>query len=139
MLRITPTIKINMAEISLKYIRSPGPGGQNVNKVATAALLRFNLKKSPSLPDDMKARALAGLASRLTQEGDLILKASNHRTQERNRQAALDRLIKILHRYATPPKKRRNTKPTKGSIEKRLEKKKLRGKSKVLRGKIKDE
>lgn len=138
MLKIAPAIHIDMAEISFKYIRSPGPGGQNVNKVATAALLRFNLKNSPSLPAGMKARALTGLASRLTADGDLLLKSSNHRTQERNREAALERLVQLLHRYAYPPKKRKKTKPSKASIEKRLEKKKLQGKRKVLRGRIKD-
>lgn len=138
MLKITTAIKIDLAEISFKYIRSPGPGGQNVNKVATAALLRFNVKNSTSLPPGMKARALAGLASRLTQDGDLILKASNFRTQERNREAALERLAKMLHRYATKPKARKKTKPSKGAIQKRLDKKKLRGKKKELRGRVND-
>ena len=139
MLRITPAIWLNVNEISFTFVRSPGPGGQNVNKLATAALLRFNIRTSASLPDTVRERLLHVLGYRLTLEGDLIIKASRHRTQERNRQDALERLVVILQKAATPPKPRKKTKPTKASVQRRLEKKKLTGKRKELRGKIDNE
>src|SRR3990167_1480639 len=98
MLRITPAIWLNVNEISFTFVRSPGPGGQNVNKLATAALLRFNIRTSASLPDTVRERLLHVLGYRLTLEGDLIIKASRHRTQERNRQDALERLGVILQK-----------------------------------------
>lgn len=136
MLRITPAIWLDMNEIAITFIRSPGPGGQNVNKVATAALLRFNIRNSAAFTDDVRARLLHILSSRLTLDGDLIIKATRFRTQERNRQDALDRLVEILQKAATPPKPRKKTKPTRASVQKRLDKKKLTGKRKSLRGKI---
>lgn len=136
MLRITPAIWLDMNEIAITFIRSPGPGGQNVNKVATAALLRFNIRNSTAFTDDVRARLLHILASRLTLDGDLIIKATRFRTQERNRQDALDRLVEILQKAATPPKPRKKTKPTRASVQKRLDKKKLTGRRKSLRGKI---
>ncbi|HTM64152.1 MAG TPA: alternative ribosome rescue aminoacyl-tRNA hydrolase ArfB [Gammaproteobacteria bacterium] len=138
MLRITPSVWLDTNEISITFVRSPGPGGQNVNKVATAALLRFNIRTSTSLPEDMRARLLFALAPRLTQQGDLIIKASRFRTQEMNRQDALDRLAELLQKAAIPPKPRKKTKPTRSSVQKRLEKKKLAGAKKKLRGRIDD-
>jgi ribosome-associated protein len=139
MLRITQALWLDMTDISFTFIRSPGPGGQNVNKVATAALLRFNIQTATSLPETARARLLHVLGSRLTLNGDLIIKATRYRTQERNRQDALERLTEILQKAVTPPKPRRKTKPTHSSVQKRLTKKKIAGKQKVLRGRIKEE
>ncbi len=135
MLRITPSISLDMREIQFTFIRSPGPGGQNVNKLATTAVLRFNLPTSTSFSETTRHRLCHALQSRLTQEGDLIIKASRHRTQERNRQDALERLTELLQHAAVPPKPRRKTKPTKSSVQKRLTKKKILGERKALRGK----
>ncbi len=132
MIKITPTISLDESGIKFTFIRSPGPGGQNVNKVATAVLLRFDVKNS-SLPEDVRNRALVLLASRLTLQGELIIKASSHRTQERNKLDAIERLVVLLKRAAIPRKKRKKTKPTFSSTQKRLNEKKLHGKNKVLR------
>ncbi|MFN7097103.1 MAG: alternative ribosome rescue aminoacyl-tRNA hydrolase ArfB [Gammaproteobacteria bacterium] len=135
MFTITPTISIYDDEINITFIRAPGPGGQNVNKVASAAQLRFNVMQSRSLPDDVRVRLLKLIGKRITSQGELIIKASRHRTQERNKQDALDRLNLLIQRAAIPPKKRKKTKPTSASIEKRLTEKKLRGKNKLQRSK----
>lgn len=136
MIRITQTIKIDPAEIHEKFIRASGPGGQNVNKVATAVQLRFNVKKSPSLPDDIRQRLLRLGGKRITEDGLLIIDARRFRTRQRNRQDALDRLINLLKRAARKPKPRRRTKPTKASKERRLEAKKRRGQAKRLRNSV---
>lgn len=135
MLVITPHITLNDSEINFTYIRAPGPGGQNVNKVASAVQLRFNALKSTSLPDDTRQRLLKLMGRKITSQGELIIKATRHRTQERNKQDALERLQCIIQRAAIAPKKRKKTKPTKTSIEKRLTAKKLHGKSKMQRNK----
>lgn len=134
MIEITPDIALNEAELQFTFIRSPGPGGQNVNKVATAVLLRFNVRTSVSFPEDVRLRLLSYLANRLTLQGDLIIKASRFRTQEMNKQDAIKRLVEILLRAAKVQKKRRKTKPTYSSTQKRLSTKKLHGKNKSLRG-----
>lgn len=131
-LHITPRISLPITEIEFSFIRSPGPGGQNVNKVATAVVLRFNVTQS-SLPDDIKRRALKLAGSRATQEGEILIKASSYRTQERNKHDALQRLQTLLQQAAIPPKPRKKTKPTRGSIERRLESKKRHSQAKRLR------
>ena len=132
-LTLSPSIAIPLSEIGIAFIRSPGPGGQNVNKVATAAQLRFSLAHSPSLPDPVKRRAAALAGSRLTTEGEIVITASRHRTQAMNRDDALDRLADILRAALVPPKPRRATRPTLASKTRRLNGKTKRGATKKLR------
>jgi ribosome-associated protein len=133
MVKMTATIWLEASELSYTFIRSPGPGGQNVNKVASAVQLRFNVFHSPSLPEVVRARLITLAGSKLTLRGDLIIKASRHRTQERNKQDALQRLQSLIQQAATIPKKRKKTKITYGVKQKRLDTKKLHGKTKSLR------
>lgn len=133
MINITPTFILNEADIQFTFMSSPGPGGQNVNKVATAVLLRFNVLQSASLPDEIRERLFSLYGKRMTRRGELIIKASRFRTQERNKQDALDRLIKLLKQATIQPKKRKKTKPTKASVQQRLDKKKVHAKKKLLR------
>jgi ribosome-associated protein len=125
-------VQIPESEVELTAIRAQGPGGQNVNKVSSAIQLRFDVAGS-SLPDDVKQRWLQSGDSRLTQEGVFILKAQRHRTQEANRVEAWDRLYETLERYAKPPKPRKATKPTYGSVRRRLEGKAMQSKLKANR------
>ena len=133
MIRITGRISIDEREIAESFVRSSGPGGQNVNKLSTAVQLRFDVRHSPSLPADVAARLERLAGTRLTRDGVLVITAQRHRTQLRNRQDALDRLIELIRRAATPPVPRRPTKPTAGSRERRIEGKKRRAKVKGLR------
>ena len=133
MLHITRTITINENEITFSFIRSSGPGGQNVNKVATAVQIRFDVKNSLSLPEAVKKRLIRLGGSRITDEGVLTITAQRFRTQERNRIDGLERLTLLIRKAATPPKPRRKTRPPKKSIEKRIQNKKNRSKIKKLR------
>src|ERR1700733_5345835 len=133
MIPVTAQISIDERELAETFVRASGPGGQNVNKLATAVQLRFDARHSPSLPPEVRARLerLAGL--RLTRDGVVVLIAQRHRTQGRNRQDALDRLIDLTRQAAVAPIKRRPTRPTKGSRERRIEGKKRRPGLKDLR------
>jgi ribosome-associated protein len=133
MIRVTHSISLGEDEIDERFIRASGPGGQNVNKLSTAVQLRFDVRRSPSLRDDVRARLERLAGSRLTRDGVLVITAQRHRTQERNRQDARDRLIELIRRAAVAPIPRRPTKPTKGARERRLESKKRRGSIKGLR------
>jgi len=133
MIRINPSISIGEDELEERFIRASGPGGQNVNKLSTAVQLRFDVRHSPSLPDDVRTRLERLAGRRLTRDGVLVISAQRHRTQERNRQDALDRLIELIERAAVAPIPRRATKPTRRSRERRLESKNRRGSIKGLR------
>ncbi len=130
-----PKFPVDEREVEFSAIRAQGAGGQNVNKVSSAVHLRFDIAAS-SLPDDVKARLLASSDGRITQEGVLVLKAQQHRTQEMNRADALARLQEVVDAVSSPPKARRATKPTYGSRQRRLEGKSQRSETKALRGKV---
>jgi len=133
MIVVTPRIVLDERELEETFVRSSGPGGQNVNKLSTAVQLRFDVRRSPSLPDDVRARLERLAGSRLTGEGVLIIVAQRHRTQERNREDARERLIELIRRAAVPPTPRRPTKPTFASKRRRLDSKVRRGRVKSLR------
>lgn len=135
MIRITSNISVDESELGFTFVTSPGPGGQNVNKVATAVLLRFDVLHSPSLPEPMRARLLALPGKKITTHGELIIRASRHRTQERNKQDALDRFVELLRRAAIAPRKRRKTRPTAASVQRRLSSKKVHAVKKLRRRK----
>ena len=133
MIRVNAKISIDEREIAESFVRASGPGGQNVNKLSTAVQLRFDVRHSPSLPSEVAARLERLAGSRLTREGVLVITAQRHRTQARNRQDALDRLIDLVRRAAVPPVPRRPTRPTAAARERRIEGKKRRGGIKGLR------
>ena len=133
MIEITSTISIKEREIKLEFVRSSGPGGQNVNKVATAVQLRFDVRNSPSLPDEVRDRIVRLAGRRITEDGVLIIDARRYRTQERNRQDAIARLIQLIRKATEKPRPRRKTKPTIASRRRRLEGKRRRGDAKRMR------
>jgi ribosome-associated protein len=133
MLNITPTIAINESEVQLDFIRATGPGGQHVNKAATAVQLRFDVRNSPSLPDDVRERLMRLAGNRMTEDGTLIITARRFRSQERNRQDAIDRLVKLIRKAAEEPKLRRKTKSTRAAKQRRLDAKRRRSQTKQLR------
>ena len=133
MIRITDRISVDETELEEAFIRASGPGGQNVNKLSSAVQLRFDVRRSPSIPDDVRTRLERLAGRRLTREGVLVITAQRHRTQERNRSDARERLIELIREAATPPVPRRPTRPTRASRERRIETKKRRSTIKSLR------
>ena len=133
MIRVTDQISIDESELGESFIRASGPGGQHVNKTESAVQLRFDVRRSRSLPNEVAVRLMKLAGSRLTQDGVIVLTAQSERSQKRNREEALARLIELIRQAAVRPVKRRATKPTKASREKRLESKKRRSGIKGLR------
>ena len=133
MIEITPSLSIDDSEIQLDFIRSSGPGGQNVNKVASAVQLRFNVVSSPSLPDEVKARLHHVAKNRITEDGILIIEAKRFRTQDQNRADAIARLVALIFQAIEKPKLRKKTRPSAAANAKRLDEKRHRGQTKQMR------
>lgn len=130
---ITPTLAIDETEVTESFVRASGPGGQHVNTSSTAVQLRFDARRSPSLPTDVALRLMRLAGSRLTQEGVIVIHAQAHRSQQRNREEALARLVELIRKAAMPPRPRRPTRPTRASKERRLATKVRRARIKSTR------
>lgn len=139
MLRITDQISLEDWELTESFTRASGPGGQNVNKVSTAVELRFEAERSPNLPGAVKQRLRRLAGSRWTKDGAVVIFVQETRHQARNREIARERLAELVRRATVVPKRRRPTKPTRGSVERRLKAKKARGDVKALRGRTETE
>jgi ribosome-associated protein len=137
--RITPAIALDESELVERFVLSSGPGGQNVNKVASAVELRFDAAHSPSLPDDVKQRLKTLAGRRVTKDGVLVLHGHRFRDQQRNREDVRARLIDLIARAAVAPKPRKRTRPSRAAKERRLEEKKARSRLKQARGKRMDD
>ena len=133
-LAVTPSILLDEAELEEVFVRSPGPGGQNVNKVATAVQLRFPVERTSALPEDVKRRLRVLAGRRMTIDGWLVIEANRFRSQARNRDDARARLVELIRKAATPPRPRKPTRPTRASKERRLEAKRSRARTKQTRG-----
>ena len=132
-IRITPIIALDPSEIEESFVRAGGPGGQHVNTTSTAVQLRFDVRNSPNLPDDVRRRLERLAGSRLTRDGVLVLQAQAYRSQKRNREEALARVVELIRAAARPPVPRKPTKPTRGSKQRRLDGKKKHSALKALR------
>lgn len=135
-IRITDAISLDESEIEEEFIRATGPGGQHVNKTESAVQLRFDARRSPSLSNALYLRLVPLAGNRLTKDGVIVITANEYRERERNREAALARLVELIRAAAIPPKRRRATKPTKASKERRLQSKQKRGETKKGRGRL---
>jgi ribosome-associated protein len=133
MIWITGTIRLDEGELRERFVRSSGPGGQNVNKVATAVQLRFDIRNSPSLTEEVRERLILLAGKRVTRDGVLVIEAGRFRTQEQNRRDARERLVRWVRKAAEPPRHRRITRPSVKSKERRLEEKHLRSEAKRVR------
>ncbi len=133
MIRVTRNISIDEGELIERFVGSPGPGGQRVNKTSTAVQLRFDVERSRSLPEDVRQRLKQLAGRRLTSEGVLILEARRARSRQRNREAAVERLTDLIRRAARPPKPRHPTRPSRAARRRRLESKRRRGQQKRVR------
>ena len=136
MLQVTPDLAIDDAEIEERFVRASGPGGQNVNKVSTAVQLRFDVSRSSAMDEAMRQRLRALAGTRMTSDGVLVIDARRHRTQAQNRDDARERLVELLRQAATPPRRRRKTRPTIASKERRIQTKTRRARTKQGRGRI---
>jgi len=136
MIRVTDSIHLDEQELEEHFIRASGPGGQNVNKLSTAVQLRFDVWRSPSLPEGVRARLIQLAGRRISGEGVLVITAQSFRTQVQNRRDARERLFDLIRRAALVPKARRPTKPSRRQKKKRLESKKHHGRTKSLRGRV---
>jgi ribosome-associated protein len=133
MIRVTPAIGIDESELHFDFVRSSGPGGQNVNKVATAVQLRFDAAHSPSLSEEVRRRLVRIAGKKVTTEGVLVITARRHRTQQKNRDDAVNRLVELVRRASVVPKARRKTRPTRASKQRRLVEKRWKSETKRTR------
>ena len=136
MIQITDAIQIDERELDWDFVRSSGPGGQNVNKVATTVVLRFSTARCPALSSHVRERLRQIAGRKMTSDGDIVIKAGRFRSQSQNREDAIERLVEMIRRAAVQPKKRRKTRPTRSSVEKRLSTKQRRSRIKQQRGKV---
>jgi ribosome-associated protein len=136
MIKVNSLISLDERELKFSFIKASGPGGQNVNKVATSVQLKFNVYKSENLPDEVKEKIIKNAGKKATTKGIIIIEAKRYRTQEKNKTDAIERLVKLISQSAKVAKKRKKTKPTKAADEKRIEVKKKKSTQKTLRKKV---